>query len=111
VDDYGTRPASRWPYFDPGGRLITIQPWEPKLIKISKKPWQWSGFASAHPPTTERSSAFPYPLTQERRKELSKSAKNTGYESSSRFVRATNETEKDVKLTETSAKAGADTQN
>ena len=102
----------------PEARLITIQPWEPALIKEIEKALAGSGLGIT-PSNDGKIIRVPLPpLTEERRKELSKICKNTAKTRKSLirgFRRDANEElkklQKDAKLTEDELrKAEADTQ-
>ena len=91
----------------PEARLITIQPWEPKLIKEIEKAISNSGLGVT-PSNDGKVIRVPLPpLTEERRKELTKICKKHGEETKVQirgFRRDANEElknlQKDAKLTE-----------
>jgi ribosome recycling factor len=102
----------------PEARLITIQPWEPSLIKEIEKALATSGLGVT-PSNDGKMIRVPLPpLTEERRKELSKICKKHGEETKVKirgFRRDANEElkklQKDAKLTEDELrKAEQDTQ-
>jgi ribosome recycling factor len=111
VDYYGTMtPLKQVANIStPEARLITIQPWEPSLIKEIEKSLSGSGLGVT-PSNDGKIIRIPLPpLTEERRKDLSKICKKHG------FRRDANEElkklQKDAKLTEDELrKAEADTQ-
>ena len=91
----------------PEARLITIQPWEPQLIKEIEKALSISGLGVT-PSNDGKIIRLPLPpLTEERRKELSKICKKHGEDTKVHirgFRRDANEElkklQKDAKLTE-----------
>jgi ribosome recycling factor len=91
----------------PEARLITIQPWEPQLIKEVEKALSMSGLGIT-PSNDGKIIRVPLPpLTEERRKELSKICKKHGEDTKVHirgFRRDANEElkklQKDAKLTE-----------
>jgi ribosome recycling factor len=102
----------------PEARLITIQPWEPSLIKEIEKALAGSGLGVT-PSNDGKLIRVPLPpLTEERRKELSKICKKHGEDTkvvTRGFRRDANEElkklQKDAKLTEDELrKAEGDTQ-
>ena len=102
----------------PESRLITIQPWEPALIKEIEKALAGSGLGIT-PSNDGKVIRVPLPpLTEERRKELSKISKKHGEDTKvvvRGFRRDANEElkklQKDAKLTEDELrKSEADTQ-
>jgi len=120
VDYYGTMtPLKQVSNIStPEARLITIQPWEPNLIKEIEKALAGSGLGIT-PSNDGKVIRVPLPpLTEERRKELSKICKKHGEDTKvvvRGFRRDANEElkklQKDAKLTEDELrKAEADTQ-
>lgn len=120
VDYYGTMtPLKQVANIStPEARLITIQPWEPSLIKEIEKSLSGSGLGVT-PSNDGKIIRIPLPpLTEERRKELSKICKKHGEDTKvgvRGFRRDGNEElkklQKDAKLTEDELrKAEADTQ-
>ena len=120
VDYYGTMtPLKQVANIStPEARLITIQPWEPSLIKEIEKSLSGSGLGVT-PSNDGKIIRIPLPpLTEERRKDLSKICKKHGEDTKvvvRGFRRDGNEElkklQKDVKLTEDELrKAEADTQ-
>jgi ribosome recycling factor len=120
VDYYGTMtPLKQVANISiPEARLITIQPWEPSLIKEIEKSLSGSGLGIT-PSNDGKLIRVPLPpLTEERRKELTKICKKHGEETkvaTRGFRRDANEElkklQKDAKLTEDELrKAEADTQ-
>lgn len=109
VDYYGTMTPLRQVanLSTPDARLITIQPWEPPLIKEIEKALASSGLGVT-PSNDGKIIRVPLPpLTEERRKELSKICKKHGEEAKVHirgFRREANEElkklQKDAKLTE-----------
>lgn len=109
VDYYGTMTPLKQiaNVSTPEARLITIQPWEPKLIKEIEKAISNSGL-SVTPSNDGKVIRIPLPpLTEERRKELTKICKKHGEETKVQirgFRRDANEDlkklQKDAKLTE-----------
>ena len=109
VDYYGTMTPLKQiaNVSTPEARLITIQPWEPKLIKEIEKAISTSGLGVT-PSNDGKVIRVPLPpLTEERRKELTKICKKHGEEAKVQirgFRRDTNEElkklQKDAKLTE-----------
>lgn len=109
VDYYGTMtPLKQVANIStPEARLITIQPWEPQLIKEIEKAISASGLGVT-PSNDGKIIRIPLPpLTEERRKELSKICKKHGEETKVRvrgFRRDANEElkklQKDAKLSE-----------
>src|SRR5712692_3782203 len=79
VDYYGTMTTLKQVanISTPEARLITIQPWEPNLIKEIEKALAGSGLGIT-PSTTERSFAFPFHRSPKNgAKNSARSAKNT----------------------------------
>jgi len=120
VDYYGTMtPLKQVANIStPEARLITIQPWEPSLIKEIEKSLAGSGLGIT-PSNDGKVIRVPLPpLTEERRKELSKICKKHGEDTKvvvRGFRRDANEElkklQKDAKLTEDELRKGeADTQ-
>jgi ribosome recycling factor len=120
VDYYGTMtPLKQVANIStPEARLITIQPWEPGLIKEIEKSLAGSGLGVT-PSNDGKIIRIPLPpLTEERRKDLSKICKKHGEDTKvvvRGFRRDANEElkklQKDAKLTEDELrKAEADTQ-
>ena len=120
VDYYGTMtPLKQVANIStPEARLITIQPWEPNLIKEIEKALAGSGLGVT-PSNDGKIIRVPLPpLTEERRKELSKICKKHGEDTKvvvRGFRRDANEElkklQKDAKLTEDELrKSEADTQ-
>jgi ribosome recycling factor len=120
VDYYGTMTPLKQvaSISTPEARLITIQPWEPSLIKEIEKALAGSGLGIT-PSNDGKVIRVPLPpLTEERRKELSKICKKHGEDTKvvvRGFRRDANEElkklQKDAKLTEDELrKAEADTQ-
>jgi ribosome recycling factor len=120
VDYYGTMtPLKQVANIStPEARLITIQPWEPSLIKEIEKSMSSSGLGVT-PSNDGKIIRIPLPpLTEERRKELSKISKKHGEDTKvviRGFRRDANEElkklQKDAKLTEDELrKAEGDTQ-
>ena len=120
VDYYGTMtPLKQISNIStPEARLITIQPWEPQLIKEIEKAMANSGLGVT-PSNDGKMIRVPLPpLTEERRKELTKICKKHGEETKVQirgFRRDANEElkklQKDAKLTEDELrKVGAETQ-
>jgi len=120
VDYYGTMtPLKQVSNIStPEARLITIQPWEPSLIKEIEKAIATSGLGVT-PSNDGKIIRVPLPpLTEERRKELTKICKKHGEEAKVKirgFRRDANEElkklQKDAKLTEDELrKAEQDTQ-
>lgn len=109
VDYYGTMtPLKQVANIStPEARLITIQPWEPQLIKEIEKAISASGLGVT-PSNDGKIIRIPLPpLTEERRKELTKICKKHGEETKVRvrgFRRDANEElkklQKDAKLSE-----------
>lgn len=109
VDYYGTMTPLKQiaNVSTPEARLITIQPWEPKLIKEIEKAISTSGLGVT-PSNDGKMIRVPLPpLTEERRKELTKICKKHGEEAKVQirgFRRDANEElkklQKDTKLTE-----------
>jgi ribosome recycling factor len=109
VDYYGTMTPLKQiaNVSTPEARLITIQPWEPKLIKEIEKAISNSGLGVT-PSNDGKVIRVPLPpLTEERRKELTKICKKHGEETKIQirgFRRDANEElkklQKDAKLTE-----------
>jgi ribosome recycling factor len=109
VDYYGTMTPLRQVanLSTPEARLITIQPWEPQLIKEVEKALSISGLGIT-PSNDGKIIRVPLPpLTEERRKELSKICKKHGEDTKVHirgFRRDANEElkklQKDAKLTE-----------
>lgn len=109
VDYYGTMtPLKQVSNIStPEARLITIQPWEPSLIKEIEKALAVSGLGVT-PSNDGKIIRVPLPpLTEERRKELSKICKKHGEETKVKirgYRRDANEElkklQKDAKLTE-----------
>ena len=109
VDYYGTMTPLKQVanVATPEARLITIQPWEPKLIKEIEKAISNSGLGVT-PSNDGKLIRVPLPpLTEERRKELTKICKKHGEETKVKirgFRRDANEElkklQKDAKLTE-----------
>jgi ribosome recycling factor len=109
VDYYGTMTALRQVanLSTPEARLITIQPWEPQLIKEIEKAISASNLG-VMPSNDGKMIRVPLPpLTEERRKELSKICKKHGEDTKVHirgFRRDANEElkklQKDAKLTE-----------
>ncbi|BFU91596.1 MAG: ribosome recycling factor [Nitrospira sp.] len=109
VDYYGTMTPLKQiaNVSTPEARLITIQPWEPKLIKEIEKAISTSGLGVT-PSNDGKVIRVPLPpLTEERRKELTKICKKHGEEAKVQirgFRRDANEElkklQKDTKLTE-----------
>jgi len=109
VDYYGTMTPLKQiaNVSTPEARLITIQPWEPKLIKEIEKAISNSGLGVT-PSNDGKVIRVPLPpLTEERRKELTKICKKHGEETKVQirgFRRDANEElkklQKDAKLTE-----------
>ena len=109
VDYYGTMTPLKQVanVATPESRLITIQPWEPKLIKEIEKAISNSGLGVT-PSNDGKLIRVPLPpLTEERRKELTKICKKHGEETKVKirgFRRDANEElkklQKDAKLTE-----------
>ncbi len=109
VDYYGTMTPLRQiaSVSTPEARLITIQPWEPQLIKEIEKALANSGLGVT-PSNDGKIIRVPLPpLTEERRKELTKICKKHGEETKVQirgFRRDANEElkklQKDAKLTE-----------
>jgi len=109
VDYYGTMTPLRQVsnLSTPEARLITIQPWEPQLIKEIEKALSASGLGVT-PSNDGKVIRLPLPpLTEERRKELSKICKKHGEDTKVHvrgFRRDANEElkklQKDGKLTE-----------
>jgi ribosome recycling factor len=109
VDYYGTMTPLKQiaNIATPEARLITIQPWEPKLIKEIEKAISNSGLGVT-PSNDGKLIRIPLPpLTEERRKELTKICKKHGEETKVQirgFRRDANEElkklQKDSKLTE-----------
>ena len=120
VDYYGTMPPLKQVanISTPEARLITIQPWEPSLIKEIEKSLSGSGLGVT-PSNDGKIIRIPLPpLTEERRKDLSKICKKHGEDTKvvvRGFRRDANEElkklQKDAKLTEDELRKGeADTQ-
>jgi ribosome recycling factor len=120
VDYYGTiTPLKQVANIStPEARLITIQPWEPKLIKEIEKAISNSGLGVT-PSNDGKLIRIPLPpLTEERRKDLTKVCKKHGEDTKVQirgFRREANEElkklQKDAKLTEDELrKAEQDTQ-
>jgi len=120
VDYYGTMtPLKQVANLStPEARLLTIQPWEPQLIKEIEKALATSGLGVT-PSNDGKMIRVPLPpLTEERRKELTKICKKHGEETKilvRGFRRDANEElkklQKDAKLTEDDLrKAEADVQ-
>lgn len=120
VDYYGTMTPLRQVanISTPEARLITIQPWEPNLIKEIEKAIANSGLGVT-PSNDGKMIRVPLPpLTEERRKELTKICKKHGEDTKVQlrgFRRDANEElkklQKDAKLTEDELrKAEQDTQ-
>ncbi len=120
VDYYGTMtPLKQIANIStPEARLLTIQPWEPQLIKEIEKALANSGLGVT-PSNDGKMIRVPLPpLTEERRKELTKICKKHGEEAKVQirgFRREANEElkklQKDAKLTEDELrKAEQDTQ-
>ncbi|UVT14252.1 MAG: ribosome recycling factor [Nitrospira sp.] len=120
VDYYGTMTPLKQVanIATPEARLVTIQPWEPKLIKEIEKAISSSGLGVT-PSNDGKLIRVPLPpLTEERRKELTKVCKKHGEETKVQirsFRREANEElkklQKDAKLTEDELrKAEQDTQ-
>ena len=120
VDYYGTMTPLKQvaSISTPEARLITIQPWEPALIKEIEKSLAGSGLGLT-PSNDGKVIRIPLPpLTEERRKELGKVCKKHGEDTKvviRGFRRDGNEElkklQKDAKLTEDELrKAEADTQ-
>lgn len=120
VDYYGTMtPLKQVSNIStPEARLITIQPWEPQLIKEIEKAISNSGLG-VNPSNDGKLIRVPLPpLTEERRKELGKICKKHGEDAKVQirgFRRDANEElkklQKDTKLTEDELrKAEQDTQ-
>ncbi len=120
VDYYGTMtPLKQVANIStPEARLITIQPWEPQLIKEIEKAISNSGLG-VNPSNDGKLIRVPLPpLTEERRKELGKICKKHGEDAKVQirgFRRDANEElkklQKDTKLTEDELrKAEQDTQ-
>ncbi|MGA6829054.1 ribosome recycling factor [Nitrospira sp. NS4] len=120
VDYYGTMtPLKQVSNIStPEARLITIQPWEPNLIKEIEKAISNSGLG-VNPSNDGKIIRLPLPpLTEERRKELGKICKKHGEDAKVQirgFRRDANEElkklQKDTKLTEDELrKAEQDTQ-
>ena len=120
VDYYGTMTPLRQVanLSTPEARLITIQPWEPNLIKEIEKAISNSGLG-VNPSNDGKLIRLPLPpLTEERRKELGKICKKHGEDTKVQirgFRRDANEElkklQKDTKLTEDELrKAEQDTQ-
>ena len=120
VDYYGTMtPLKQISNIStPEARLITIQPWEPNLIKEIEKAISNSGLG-VNPSNDGKLIRLPLPpLTEERRKELGKICKKHGEDTKVQirgFRRDANEElkklQKDTKLTEDELrKAEQDTQ-
>ncbi len=120
VDYYGTMTPLKQvaSISTPEARLITIQPWEPALIKEIEKALAGSGLGLT-PSNDGKLIRLPLPpLTEERRKELSKICKKHGEDTKvviRGFRRDANEElkklQKDGKLTEDELrKSEADTQ-
>ena len=109
VDDYGTMTPLKQiaNVSTPEARLITIQPWEPKLIKEIEKAISNSGLGVT-PSNDGKMIRIPLPpLTEERRKDLTKICKKHGEETKVQirgFRRDANEElkklQKDAQLTE-----------
>ena len=109
VDYYGTMTPLRQVanLSTPEARLITIQPWEPQLIKEVEKALSISGLGIT-PSNDGKIIRVPLPpLTEERRKEISKICKKHGEDTKVHirgFRRDANEElkklQKDAKLTE-----------
>ena len=109
VDYYGTMTPLRQVanLSTPEARLLTIQPWEPQLIKEIEKAISMSGLGVT-PSNDGKMIRVPLPpLTEERRKELSKICKKHGEDTKVHirgFRRDANEElkklQKDAKLTE-----------
>ncbi len=109
VDYYGTMTPLRQVanLSTPEARLITIQPWEPQLIKEIEKALAMSGLGVT-PSNDGKIIRVPLPpLTEERRKELTKICKKHGEDTKVHirgFRRDANEElkklQKDAKLTE-----------
>ena len=109
VDYYGTMTPLRQVanLSTPEARLITIQPWEPQLIKEIEKAISMSGLGVT-PSNDGKMIRVPLPpLTEERRKELTKICKKHGEDTKVHvrgFRRDANEElkklQKDAKLTE-----------
>src|SRR5690242_2503007 len=109
VDYYGTMTPLRQVanLSTPEARLITIQPWEPQLIKEIEKAISMSGLGVT-PSNDGKIIRVPLPpLTEERRKELTKICKKHGEDTKVHirgFRRDANEElkklQKDAKLTE-----------
>jgi ribosome recycling factor len=109
VDYYGTMTPLKQiaNVSTPEARLIAIQPWEPKLIKEMEKAISNSGLGVT-PSNDGKLIRIPLPpLTEERRKELTKICKKHGEETKVQirgFRRDANEElkklQKDAKLTE-----------
>ena len=97
----------------PEARLITIQPWEPSLIKEIEKGLASSGLG-LNPSNDGKMIRVPLPpLTEERRKELTKISKKHGEDAKVQirgFRRDANEElkklQKDAKLTEDELRKG-----
>jgi ribosome recycling factor len=120
VDYYGTlTPLKQVANLStPEARLITIQPWEPKLIKEIEKAISTSGLGVT-PSNDGKVIRIPLPpLTEERRKELTKICKKHGEDTKVHirgYRRDANEElkklQKDAKLTEDELRKNeADTQ-
>jgi len=120
VDYYGTMTPLKQVanVATPEARLITVQPWEPKLIKEIEKAISNSGLGVT-PSNDGKLIRVPLPpLTEERRKELTKICKKHGEDTKVQirgFRRDANEElkklQKDAKLTEDELrKAEQDTQ-
>src|SRR5438445_7467698 len=115
IDYYGTMPPLKQVanISTPEARLITIQPWEPSLIKEIEKSLAGSGLGIT-PSNDGKVIRVPLPpLTEERRKELSKICKKHGEDTKvvvRGFRRDGNEElkklQKDAKLTEDELRKG-----
>ena len=115
VDYYGTMTPLKQvaSISTPEARLITIQPWEPALIKEIEKALAGSGLGIT-PSNDGKLIRVPLPpLTEERRKELSKICKKHGEDTKvviRGFRRDANEElkklQKDAKLTEDELRKG-----
>ncbi len=115
VDYYGTMtPLKQVANLStPEARLITIQPWEPQLIKEIEKAISASGLGVT-PSNDGKVIRIPLPpLTEERRKELTKISKKHGEDTKVHirgFRRDANEElkklQKDAKLTEDELRKG-----
>ena len=120
VDYYGTMTPLKQVanLATPEARLITVQPWEPKVIKEIEKAISASGLGIT-PSNDGKVIRIPIPpLTEERRKELTKICKKHGEDTKVHvrgFRRDANEElkklQKDAKLTEDELRKGeAETQ-